>query len=78
MALVLPCCFGPDGSRAAYLAVAETFAPLAECLLFRAAFGTDRCRPAGTVRDGAAIVLANLASFGLGEVTRAAGWWGGA
>jgi hypothetical protein len=66
-----------------YLAVAETFAPLAECLLFWVAFGRAN-GPAGeeqgaekkpaeeeptasdTLRDMAAIVVANLASFGLG------------
>ena len=45
-----------------YLAVAETFAPAAECGLFWAAFGERE-----TVwRDSAAIVVANLASFLVG------------
>ena len=57
--LVLPPLFA---ERWAYLAVAEVFAPAAECLLFRLAFGR-----AGA-RDLAAIVVANLLSFGLGEV----------
>jgi len=56
-------------SRTAYLVVAETFAPLAECLLFW--FVYDLPRP-GTRRelwqDMGAIVAANLASFGLGEM----------
>lgn len=48
-----------------YLVVAETFAPVAECLLFRAAYGPAPNRWAA-VRDAAAIVLANLLSFGTG------------
>ena len=51
---------------------AETFAPLAECVLFRLAFGgraiSDAdARPNVAWRDYAAIVAANLASFGIGE-----------
>ena len=45
--------------------VAETFAPVVECLLFWTAFGFEK-GAAGTWRDGAVIVGANLASFGLG------------
>ncbi len=45
-----------------YLAVAETFAPAAECVLFWIAFAPLR-QP---VRDMLAIILANLASFGIG------------
>lgn len=64
--LVLPPLL-PD--RAAYLVVAETFAPAAECALFWLAFvkplPPDR---RATTRDMAAIVLANLASFGVGEL----------
>ena len=52
-----------NGSRAFYLVVAETFAPLAECLLFWLAFGRET-----RWRDFAAIVVANLASFLAGEV----------
>ncbi len=37
--LVLPLCIDPVEHRGAYLAVAETFAPVAECGLFWAAFG---------------------------------------
>jgi hypothetical protein len=40
---------------------------VAECLLFRAAFGPSPTRGAA-IRDVAAIVFANLASFGLGEI----------
>lgn len=69
VALVLPLCFDPTTSRTAYLVVAETFAPVAECVLFWAAF--DRSASEGRRwpwRDFLAIVLANLASFGLGEL----------
>jgi hypothetical protein len=52
--------------RSAYLAVAETFAPLAECMLFYLAFQAD-LRRADMWRDWAAIAAANLASFGVGE-----------
>ena len=46
-----------------YVPVAETFAPLFECLLFAALFPQGRNR-----RDMAAIVAANLASFAWGEL----------
>ena len=62
VALVLPLLL-VNGSRAFYLLVAETFAPLAECALFWLAFGRD-----ARWRDFAAIVVANLASFLIGEV----------
>ncbi len=52
-----------DHSRAFFLAVAETFAPLAECALFWLAFGKQT-----TWRDFATIAVANLASFLVGEV----------
>ena len=60
--LVLPLLL-VNGSRAFYLLVAETFAPVAECLLFWLAFGKE-----ARLRDFAVIVIANLASFLLGEV----------
>ena len=44
-----------------YVPVAETLAPLSECLLFAAAVREGR-----NVRDMAVIVAANLASFGFG------------
>jgi hypothetical protein len=65
--LVMPLLI-PD-SRFYYLLVAETFAPLAECALFWIAFG-DKERTS-MWRDFAVIVVANLASFGLGEAL----WW---
>src|SRR5262245_37749704 len=70
--LVLPPLLDAHAGRVLYLAVAETFAPAAECALFWAAFGTR-----GSMgRDFAAIVLANLASFGTGEVLIDLGWLG--
>jgi hypothetical protein len=60
--LVLPLLL-VNGSRAFYLMVAETFAPLAECLLFWLAFGRE-----ARWRDFAVIVIANVASFLLGEI----------
>jgi hypothetical protein len=60
--LVLPLLM-VNQSRAVFLLVAETFAPLAECALFWMAF-----RKEATWRDFGVIVIANLASFLVGEV----------
>jgi hypothetical protein len=61
-------------ARGPYLAVAETFAPLAECTLFWIAFGARaEWGRRSMLRDMAAVVLANLASFGVGELMYAAG-----
>ena len=74
--LVLPPLF-ESRSRAAYLVVAETFAPVAECILFWLAYGTTtELGKSSMWRDFAAIVIANLASFGAGEVLNAYGWFG--
>ena len=74
--LVLPAVFF-DQSRALYLAVAETFAPLAECALFWLAFRGKNLLDSGDwIRCFGAIVIANLASFGLGEVMNYYGWFG--
>ena len=74
--LVLPLLFSAN-SRMLYLVVAETFAPVAECVLFWLAFGQSEYvgRP-GQWRDFGAIVLANLASFAGGEVLNAYDWFG--
>jgi hypothetical protein len=74
--LVLPVLF--DGApRAAYLAVAEVFAPAAECALFLIAFGGEgSLRERSTWRDFAAVTLANLLSFLAGEVLAAHNWFG--
>ena len=74
--LVLPRLFS-SSSRTLYLVVAETFAPVAECLLFWLAFGEKE--DVGKLcmwRDFIAIVVANLASFGVGEVLNVYGWFG--
>ena len=68
---VLPPLVWEPWGRPWYLAVAETFAPAAECLLFRLAFGPAPDRRSAA-RDAATIVLANLLSFGLGEAWHAA------
>ena len=74
--LVLPLMFAPD-RRGLYLLVAETFAPVAECLLFWLAFGkANEVNSRAMWRDFIAIIVANLASFGLGEVMNAWGWFG--
>lgn len=56
-------------SRGFYLLIAETFAPVAECLLFWLAFGKET-----KWRDFAVIVTANLASFLAGELFNALVW----
>jgi hypothetical protein len=67
--LVLPLLL-VDYSRATYLLVAETFAPVAECILFWLAFGSAaELGKRSMWRDFGAIVLANLASFILGEIS---------
>jgi hypothetical protein len=74
--LVMPLIFS-GFSRVTYLAVAETFAPVAECALFWAAYGkTEELGKPSMWRDFAAIVIANLASFIGGEVIAAYGWFG--
>ena len=67
--IVLPPLFDMEKQRLLYLLVAETFAPVAECTLFWFAFVRRMPRERRSlVRDFTAIVLANLASFGVGEV----------
>ena len=50
-----------------HVVISETFAPLAECALFRA---IDTGKHAGLtrsrIREAAAIIVANLASFAIG------------
>ena len=60
--LVLPLLL-VNQSRALFLLVAETFAPVAECLLFWLAFGKE-----ARWRDFGVIVVANLASFVIGAL----------
>src|ERR1051326_413235 len=57
-------------SRATFLLVAETFAPVAECVLFWLAFGSAaEVGKRSMWRDFGAILVANLASFLLGELS---------
>ena len=74
--LVLPLLFAPD-RRALYLVVAETFAPVAECVLFWLAFGNKEAVGTRSMwHDFMAIIVANLASFGIGELLNAYFWFG--
>ena len=74
--LVLPPLF-VNTSRATYLIVAETFAPVAECILFWLAYGErNQLGKPSMWRDVATIIVANLASFGFGEVLNTYGWFG--
>lgn len=74
--LFLPLAFAST-SRNRYLVVAETFAPVAECLLFWLAFGNrEQAGTRSMWRDFIAIIIANLASFGVGEVLNAWQWFG--
>ena len=67
--VVMPLWLWPTYSRNAYLAVAETFAPVAECLLFYLAYLRSLpSDPPATRRDFFAIIVANLASFLLAEL----------
>ena len=74
--LVLPLLFAPD-RRSLYLVVAETFAPVAECVLFWLAFGNrEEVGTRSMWRDFMAIIVANLASFSVGELLNAYRWFG--
>ena len=74
--LVLPAIFF-GRSRALYLTVAEIFAPVGECFLFWFAFrGKGLLESGDWTRCMIAIVIANLASFGFGEIMGYFGWFG--
>ncbi|MEP6947143.1 MAG: hypothetical protein ABJA02_14580 [Acidobacteriota bacterium] len=74
--LVLPAIF-MGASRVLYLTIAEIFAPVGECFLFWLAFRGNRdLEIADWIRSLAAIVVANLASFGFGEIMNHYDWWG--
>jgi len=74
--LVMPLVFR-SASRAVYLIIAETFAPVVECVLFWLAYGeTKQVGKVSMWRDFGAIVIANLASFIGGEILNAYGWFG--
>jgi hypothetical protein len=73
--LVLPQFIDADRDRTLYLAVAETFAPVAECALFWAAFGrSEEWLRRSMWRDFAVVTLANLLSFGAGELAHHEHW----
>jgi hypothetical protein len=64
--LVLPMLLA-EVPRPTYLALAESFAPVAECLLFWAALGSrQQLGRLSMSRDFAAIILANLTSWLVG------------
>jgi hypothetical protein len=74
--LVMPLIFA-NASRATYLAVAETFAPVAECVLFWLAYGkSEEVGRRSMWQDFGVIIVANLASFIGGEILSAYGWFG--
>jgi len=74
--LVMPLAF-VNFSRTVYLTVAETFAPVAECILFWLAYGEpEEVGKRSMWQDFGTIVFANLASFIGGEVLNAYGWFG--
>ena len=74
--LVLPTIFF-GMPRWQYLTVAEIFAPVAECVIFWFAFRSKKLlQGVDWVRSFVAIVVANLASFGLGEVMNHFEWFG--
>lgn len=71
VSLVIPFFIDPFRERLLYLLVAETVAPASECCLFWFAFANGKAcnRLAGSSsRDLVAVVLANLFSFGVGEL----------
>jgi hypothetical protein len=71
--LVLPAVF-QGTERWIYLAAAEIFAPVAECLLFWLAFHRKGILDtADWARCFIAVIAANLASFGLGELIHISG-----
>ncbi len=77
--LVLPALmlYDSDSSRNLYLLVAETFAPPGECLFFWLAFrGRGLLETDDWVRSFAVIIIANLASFGIGEIINYYQWFG--
>ena len=74
--LVLPLVLA-HRSRMFYLGVAETFAPVVECGLFWLAFGRhEELGKRSMWQDFGAILVANLASFIVGEVMNAHNWFG--
>ena len=74
--LVLPAIL-QDYSRTLYLITAEIFAPAGECFFFWLAFrGKNILNKTDWIRCFIAIILANLASFGIGEIINYYEWFG--
>jgi hypothetical protein len=74
--LVLPILFAAS-RRDRYLLVAEVFAPLAECALFWLAFHNRKQeKPRNLIRNFAVVIVANLLSFGAGEILNSYRWFG--
>lgn len=74
--LVLPAAM-QNFSRESYLAVAESFAHFGECVIFWLAFrGRTDFSTKDWIRSFAAILLANFASFTIGEVLNHYSWFG--
>ncbi len=74
--LVMPAIFWGT-PRAIYLFVAEVFAPVAECALFWLAYRKrDDLTTSDWIRCLLVIVIANLASFGSGEILNYYAWFG--
>ena len=74
--LVMPVLLA-SSPRWMFLLVAETFAPVSECALFWLVFQRHMDLSRATkLRNFAVIVLANLCSFGAGELLRTVGWFG--
>ena len=73
--MVMPPFFDMNTQRWLYLLIGETFVPIAECAIFWAAFGIRaEWGKRSMWRDLITITLANLASFGLGEVINWLEW----
>jgi hypothetical protein len=74
--LVLPILFA-SVSIILYWLVAETFAPVAECVLFWFAFKEKIENDLKTkLRNFGVITIANLLSFGVGEILNTTRWFG--
>lgn len=74
--LVLPALLF-DYSRNLYLLIAESFAHFGECVIFWLAFrGREDFGTSDWIRSFIAILLANFASFSIGEILNYYHWFG--
>lgn len=64
--ILLPLTVWQWWGHVAYLVIAETFAPAAECAIFLLAYPRNAEAPNTMLRDCATIVVANLVSFIVG------------